>query len=199
MDTDINKKRILLALLRNISKRYTLTALAEEIKMTRMGAWKIIKKLEAEKMIKITSLGKGRTSTQEMTLNWDNVLLENTLSLYLLQEAFVQERWYDNFKDLKDCVDFTILYGSILNSPDKANDIDIINITSKKRGFVKIDEIIRKKQLVESKKIHDINFTPQEFKLELNKPNKAFIHALKTGIVLYNQDNFVNFIKEMRK
>ena len=103
MDTDINKKRILLALLRNISKRYTLTALAEEIKMTRMGAWKIIKKLEAEKMIKITSLGKGRTSTQEMTLNWDNVLLENTLS----NTSFRSEELYFFFM-LMGCPSSTI-------------------------------------------------------------------------------------------
>ena len=68
---------------------------------------------------------------------------------------------------------------------------------SKKSEFVKIDKLIMEKQAAQSKKIHDINFTPKEFKTELKKQNKAFLHAIKTGIILYNQENFVTFMKEI--
>ena len=37
-----------------------------------------------------------------------------------------------------------------------------------------------------------------EFKDELKKQNKAYIDALKKGIILFGQDNFIKFIGEFK-
>jgi len=42
-------------------------------------------------------------------------------------------------------------------------------------------------------------FGKEEFIEELQKPNKAFIDAIKKGIILFGQEKFVKFMKELRK
>ena len=59
-----------------------------------------------------------------------------------------------------------------------------------------IDEILNKLQIAQQKKIHDINFSQQDFKNELKRPNKAFVHAIQTGIILYGQEKFIKFIRD---
>jgi|SRR3989344_99858 len=197
MGIETKKDKTLLFILREFNLDQTITNLSKEMNISRVGMWKIIKKLQEEELIIIKSIGKGKTSTHLIKLNWDNLLLEKSLTLIIAQESNKEKRWSWEFNQLKKHVDFTILYGSILHSPEKANDIDIINVVSKKSEFVKIDKLIMEKQAAQSKKIHDINFTPKEFKTELKKQNKAFLHAIKTGIILYNQENFVTFMKEI--
>ena len=191
------KPNILKILLKDLAINPTITGVAQEIGMSRVGTWKILKKLEAEKLITLTPIGEGRTSTLSISLNWENPILEKTLSLALTQDAINNQRWLSNFEELEDKVDFLLIYGSIIHSPKDANDIDIIGITYK--GFLEIDESIKKIQKVQIKKIHAINFTPAEFKDELEKPNKAFIDAIKKGMILFGQEKFIKFIKEIKR
>ena len=197
METEERKRKVLSILLKEFTIDHTITPLAKEISVSRVGLWKIIKKLKMEELVTIKPIGKGKTNTHIMKLNWDNPILEKTLILILAHEANKQKRWSWEFSQLEKQADFTILYGSILHSPEKANDIDIINVASKKDAFIRIDKISTEKQASQLKKIHDINFTPKEFKSELKKPNKAFIHAVKTGTILYGQENFIKFMKEL--
>lgn len=193
---DSTAKRVLLHLLKDFSSTHTITSLSKELGLSRVGIWKILKKLEKEKYVSLRSIGKGKTSTSIVKINWDNPLVEKTLSLYLTEEALKWRRWQVNFVDLEKLVNFAVLYGSILHSPQEAGDIDLLGIAPKK-SFVKIQVIIDKVQKTQSKKIHSINFTPNEFKTELKKQNKAFINAVQKGVILFGQENFVKFIKEM--
>ena len=38
----------------------------------------------------------------------------------------------------------------------------------------------------------------EEFKEELKKQNKAYIDALKKGVILFGQDNFIEFIRSLK-
>lgn len=195
---NLTAKRVLLYLLKDFSSTHTITTLAKELCLSRVGIWKILKKLEGGKYVSLNSAGKGKTSTSIIKINWENPLAEKMLSLYLTEEALKQRRWQVNFAELENSVDFTILYGSILHSPQEAGDVDILGIAPKK-NFVKIQVIIDKVQKTQSKKIHTINFTENEFKAELQKSNKAFIDAIKKGIILFGQENFVKFMRETTK
>ncbi len=195
---DLSTKKVLLYLLKSFSNTHTITTLAKELGLSRVGIWKILKKLENEKYILLNAVGSGKTSTSIIMLNWDSPLVEKTLSLYLTEEALKQRRWQVNFLDLERVADFVILYGSILQSPQQANDIDILGVASKK-NFIKIQNIVDVVQKTQSKKIHSINFIESEFKAELKKQNKAFIDAVKKGVILFGQDKFVMFMKGMAK
>lgn len=198
MVIDNTTKRLTLILLKDLSRTHTITSLAKELNMSRVGVWKILKQLQSEDFVKLTSIGSGKTSTSITSLNWESVLVEKSLALYLTEEALQQRRWQSNFGDLEKLVYFIILFGSVLHSPKEAKDIDIV-IVSQKRKFIKIQKIVDKIQKSQLKKIHAINFTEREFKEELKKPNKALFDAIKKGAILFGQEKFIRFMKEIVK
>ena len=190
--------KIITVLLKDFSI-HTATSLSKELKMSRQGTWKILKKLEKDEFIILEQIGKGKTSTQRIKLNWDNEVLEKTLALSLAQEALQNQRWKFNFADLKLEVDFLILYGSILHSPKEAKDIDIIGVVSQEKKLAKISDKILKAQETQTKKIHSINLNQKEFKQELKRPNKVYVEAVKKGVILFGQEKFIKFMKGLQK
>lgn len=188
--------KILKILFKEFSAKHTVTSIAKELEMTRIGAWKALKRMEKQKLVVLIRIGAGKTSTYIISLNWENQVLEKTLSLALTEEAVKSQRWADNFKELENKVRFFMLYGSILNSKD-ANDIDVL-VVAKNNKFPEIDSDIVRIQKTQIKKIHALNFTEEEFKQELKKPNKVFIDAIKKGIILFGQENFIKFMRGMQ-
>ncbi len=196
MITEQSTQKLLLYLLKDFSNTHTITTLAKELNLSRVGTWKILKRLEQEKYLLLRPIGTGKTSTYTIHLHWENPLVEKIIAFYLLEEALHQKRWQINFSKLENITDFVILFGSILHSPKEANDIDIVGITIK-NNFIKIQTAIDLIQKTQLKSIHSINFTPREFKSELRNDNKAFINAIKKGIILFGQEKFVKFMKEI--
>ncbi len=196
MMTISKAQKVMTILLRDFSG-HTATSLSKELKMSRWGTWKILKKLEKDKLIEIEPMGAGKTSTSIIKLNWDNVLAEKTLALSLTQEALNYKRWMYDFSSLQEEADFLILYGSILYTKD-ANDIDVIGVAKEKK-LAKIDSLIFKIQQTQNKKMHFINLTSKELRQELKKPNKAYLDAVRKGVVLFGQENFIRLVKELQK
>ncbi len=193
-----NESKVLEVLFKTLDKKLTISYLASELKLSRTGMWKILKKLEKNKMVLLIPIGSGKTGIYETKLNWENLLLEKTLSLILSEESVRNQRWVENFKNLEHKVSFLILYGSILHSQKEANDIDILGVT-KDNNFREIDSEINNIQKTQIKKIHFIGLTEKELVSELEKPNKAFEDAIKKGVILFGQEKFIKFIKYLRK
>ena len=189
--------RVVLLLLKDFSTIHTITSIGKELGMTRSGIWKVLKRLEREKYAIMKATGK-KTSTIIPKLNFKNDLLDKYFDLALSREAIDYERWVFNFTDVKEHVSFFILYGSILKSYAKAKDIDVIGVIHDRENFKKLHKSLDNIQKSESKRIHTINFTESEFREELLKPNKAFIEAVKKGVVLFGQEEFIGFMKKMR-
>ena len=198
METEENQEKALKVLLKDATVKHSITTLSKEIGVSRVGAWKIIKKLQKEKLIILTQIEEGKTNIYAITLNWDNPVTEKILAFILTKDAVNQQRWVSNFAQLGKKVDFLMLYGSIIHSPKEANDIDIIGIVSNRKNFIEIGNILDKIQKTQLKKIHAINFTPKEFMYEIKKQNKAFIDALKKGVILFGQENFIRFVKKIK-
>ncbi len=199
METIKNAAQRLVVLLLKDLGIHTATSLSKELKMTRQGTWKVLKKLEKDGLIMLEQIGEGKTSTQRIRLNWNNEVVEKTLALSLAHEALQNQRWRFDFAELKPEVDFLILYGSILHSPKEAGDIDIISVVSKEKNLAKLSDIVLKAQETQTKKIHSINLTQKEFEQELKRPNRAYVEAVKKGVILFGQENFIKFIKRLQK
>ena len=150
------------------------------------------------KLIILKSIGNSKTSTVTIRLNWSNPVTEKTVSLLLTKESLKQQRWRVNFEELENNVEFLILFGSILNNPKEANDLDLLAIAGRKRSKA-IEEITLKIQQTLLKKIHLVDLTKAEFYQELRKQNKAYIDAVKKGVILYGQDNFIKFVREFNE
>jgi len=199
MTKENTENKTLKVLLKQFSLNWTITLLANEIKLSRVGVWKVLKKLENKKLITLKQVGKGKTNTTIIKLNWQNLILEKKLSIILTEEALYNQRWLSNFEELKGKTEFTILYGSILIFPKEANDIDILEIISNKNNFLEIEKVIRKIQKTQLKKIHSESFMKSEFEKEIKKSNKIFIDAIKKGVVLFGQEKFIKFVKNIQK
>lgn len=183
--------------MKDLSNHHTASSLAQQLQMSRGGVWKVIKKLEKEELIVLQTIGKGKTSTQTIHLNWKNTLTEKTVALTLAQEAETQKRWKFVFADLDQKADFVVLFGSIIHSPQTANDIDILTV-AKEKSLIKINRIIQTIQKTQEKKIQAHNFTSQELKQELQKPNKIFLDALHRGVILFGQEKFIELMRKIR-
>lgn len=199
MKTENNtSERVLVILLKEPLAIHTATSIAKTLNITRQGIWKILNKLADDSLISLEFIGKTKTSTATIKLNWSNPVTEKTLSLLLTKESLKQQRWRSNFAEFGNNTKFLILFGSILINQKEANDIDILAIADKK-NFKTIEMIVTKIQQTQLKKIHLIDLTAAEFNHELKKLNKSYIDAVKKGVVLYGQDNFVQFIRSLQK
>jgi len=176
---------------------HTATSLSLSLGITRQGLWKILNNLSKDKLISLKSIANTKRSVVKIELEFKNLLTLKTLSLILTKEALNNERWRFELAELEKYSYFIILFGSILTSPKEAKDIDILAVLDKK-NFKAIDEIKNKIQKTQAKEIHLIDLTKEEFKDELKKQNKAYIDALKKGIILFGQDNFIKFIGEFK-
>jgi biotin operon repressor/predicted nucleotidyltransferase len=197
MEKESNRDKILGTLLRQFSSYLTITSMSRETGLSRVGVWKILKRLKKEGLIILSSIGTGKTNTFTPKLNWENPLLEKNLSLILIKEALKNRKWVNNFEKLKHITEFVLLYGSILYSREDANDVDILGTTSNKNNFLDIDKKIQEIQKTQIKKIHLEIFTKNELKKELKKSNKIFTEAIKKGVVLFGQEKFIKFIKDI--
>ncbi len=187
------KEKVLLELLKEGKK--TASELAEQLEKTRPGIWKSLNKLYDQELIVLNAVNSKKTSTRIANLNYKNPLTKKTLSLILTRQARDYQRWIDLFSKLEKYSKFVLLFGGVLNNLNKTKDIDVL-IVSDKKNFKKIKEIITKIQKTQLKNIHCIQLTSKEFQEEINSKNKAYLDAVKKGIVLFGQDNF---IKNMEK
>ena len=195
---NLTSDRILSILLKEPFAMHTATSIAKSFNITRQGIWKTLNKLAENKLINLESVGDAKTSTATMKLNWFNPVTEKTLSLILTKESLKQQRWRVNFAELENNASFLILFGSILNNPKEANDIDILAVVNKKK-FKAIEEITAKVQQTQLKKIHLVDLPEIEFSQELTKTNKAYIDVVKKGVILYGQNNFIQFMRDLQK
>ncbi|MDO8460595.1 MAG: HTH domain-containing protein [Nanoarchaeota archaeon] len=191
------ENEIIKYLVKDLSGKQTVTYLAGELGISRVGIWKAVKRLESKGLVVLHSIGEGKTSVYTIKINFDNPVSEKMLALYLTEDALKYKRWIVNFQELEKEVDFLILYGSILKSNTEAKDIDILGVVSDKKRFIEINKIINKIQKTQIKKIHSITFTINELEDEIKKGNKAFIDGIKKGKVLFGQERFVRIMRDL--
>ena len=200
METIKTFDKILSILIKEPLTDHSATSLSKTLGITRQGLWKTLNKLSKEKLIYLNSIANTKKSAVNVKLNFNNPLTEKIVSVLLTKEALNYERWRFNFNEIKDYSKFMILFGSILNSPKEANYIDLLAIVNNKEDFAAIDKLMLKLQQSQLKKIHFIDLTGKEFKeeIEINK-NKAYIDALKKGVILFGQEDYVKFIMNLYK
>ena len=199
LKTTARLNTILELLIRDFVSLHTLSEIARYLSCNRMGAWRMIQELVKQKYVIKRRLNSGRTAMHYFALNLDNEVADKHIALLLVEQASHYERWADVFEELKEYTSFLVLYGSIITAPKQANDIDILCIVKDKKYFKNSDKCIIKIQNSEAKKVHAIIFTEEEFKQELIRQNRAFISAVKEGIILYGHEHFIDFMKNLHK
>lgn len=190
----ITKKEIeaILTIFKNIDKEYNANSLSLVINITRMGALKIVKRLEKQGILKSKKLGKSVF----YKINLDNEYALGYIIFLLKLEAEQTKpyikRWINELKKIKNA-DIILLFGSILNKGDKANDIDVLFVTNQKK-FNKLKKEIEGINELSEKKLHPIYQTIKDIKDNIKKKDKIVLNAIR-GIVVFGHSNLLKVLK----
>ena len=186
-----NEMVFMLSLLKTPEREYNANSIARQIGISSMGALKIAKRLENEGIVNSRELGKARF----YKLNLGSGYVRQYANFLLRREAeqaspYVKV-WVSELRKLKSA-DAAVLFGSILNKGENANDVDVLLVTDKKR-FPSLKKEVDEINLVNTKKLHPIYQTVEDVKENIRKGDQPLLNALK-GIVALGEDLIIRLV-----
>jgi len=194
-DITNNEIQILLKIVKSPEIDYNANSIAKEIKITSMGALKILKRLEKENILKSKKIGKAFI----YKINIENQYAKKYITLLLSRESLQSntrvKRWTNEIKKIKNA-DMIILYGSVLEKQNP-NDIDVLLTTDKKR-FNNLEKEIADLNQINIKKIHALYQTFDDLVNNIKKRDKIALSAIK-GIPVKGEEKFIEIYNESRK
>ena len=163
-------EKVLNKLLKEPFTAHTVLSLAKMLDMDKQGVWKVLNELLKKNLIKRAFVRNDETNSVVIKIDW-SIRTEKALVLFLAQEKPESS----SFAELENKVLFLIQDGDNL--------LAVIN----KRSF----------EAVEKAAANVIIFTEMEFSQELKK--RKYIEMIKNGIILYGQENYVQFIRKIQQ
>lgn len=188
-----NEMLFVLEIFKSPDVEYNANSMAKHLGISSMGALKIAKRLEKEDIVIPKKLGRATF----YRLNLDNDYVKYYVKFLLKGESeqahpYVK-RWVNELRKINSA-DVIILFGSVIKKHEKANDIDVLFMTNKKK-FPKLKKEIDDINLINMKKLHPIYQTEEDLKKNIKKRNKIILNALK-GIFIFGEDVIIGLIKE---
>jgi len=188
-----NEAKVLNFVVRNFNERNSINEIGRRLKLSPMGIYKILKKLEKVNAIRPEKIGNGiyykANLDDEMSIKLaEFVLAQNDLNPYARIQA-------EDLNQLKDVAIGCILYGSVLKKGKEANDIDFMPIIDHKKNaekyYIKFDELRQMKP----KKLHDIAVIKEDLVKGIKKNDVVIIRAIKEGEILWGSEVVVEAIR----
>lgn len=187
-----NEKKILLVIFGDFNSYYNANSISKIVGVSRIGAMKILKKFLRENVLYSERIGKS--IVYKLRLNDDYV--RNLMSFILADEANNYKRWKEEFKEIYGGDRIIVLFGSVIKNYERAGDIDVMIILNKGEEKL-VDSVLKEKEKVLPKKLHVIKLTSQDFLGGIKAKNKAIIDIVKNSIILYNQNKYVEILKNV--
>ena len=189
-----NEMRAVLKILKSPEIMYNANSLANDLEISAMGELKILKRLEAEGILKSRQIGNANVYWAN-----DSGYAEGYAKFLLSKEAesadSLAKRWISEIRKLKSAY-IGILFGSVLIKKDP-RDIDVLLVTDQKR-FLKLKKEVAELNEINPKKIHAIYQTFQDFAENIKKKEPVILNAIK-GIVIFGEGKFLEALYESRK
>ncbi len=183
----------LVLLFKDFSKSYNANSISSLLNITSRGALKILKNLRERNMV----VGKTLGNATFYKINFEDSYTIKTVETLLMQEAKENaQRWVSELRELFEVVEGIILFGSMVRSPKKANDIDIVIIVSQK-NFERVKELVESKNQTLLKPIHPVYQSLKDFENNMEKEDPVIINALRRGYVLHGHEKIVGMVKNV--
>lgn len=187
-----NEARVINFLLRNFSKDYNINQISRELKLSPRGAYKILKKLELQKILLSKKIGNNLIYKIDFASDITSdicqfVLTEKETTPYL-------RTWINDFQSFKEITEMAVLFGSILTKEKQAGDVDVL-LVFPKENLSKIQEQVKKINQIKSKKVHVIIQTKEDLFNNIKKRDPAILEEVRTGLILWGRNVLVEAIK----
>ena len=182
-----NKSKMLNFLIRNFNKKNSIRMIAKQLSLSPMGAQKILKEFEKERITIKEKIGTGIF----YSLNLNNEMAFKLAELILTQNKLnsYAKIYAKDLEKLRQYVKACVLFGSILTKDEKARDVDILIIIDKE-NFKKVEQKKQEIEKIAVKRLHFMYQTQKDFEENIRKKDKPILDVIKTGAVLWGQ-NFV--------
>jgi len=184
---------ILLLLAKDFSTSYNSNNITQKVNITHAGAFKAMKKLQEKGLITGERMGKAVFYKANFKDHYSFRVIGTLLMGESRENA---SRWLSEFKDLFKLLDIAVIFGSIVKSPRKAKDIDILAVF-RKEDNKKVDKFVDEKRIILTKPVHIIKQTPDDFEKNLKKKDKVILSAIKDGYVLHGYNELLEAIKNV--
>ncbi len=188
-----NEMRFLLSILKSPEIEYNSNNLARHMGISSMGALKIAKKLEKEKVVISRQVGRAKI----YKINFKNEYAMQYIKFLLSKEAEQTQSylkvWIREVKKIKSA-DIAILFGSVLKKGKEAKDIDVLLVTDKKR-FSKLKKEVEDVNLISIKKIHPMYQSKSDLEKNIRERDKVVLNTIK-GIVVFGGSYLIKILEK---
>lgn len=184
-----------MTIVKSPEKMYNANSLSKVLRISAMGALKLLKRLEKESVLKAKKIGKAVI----YRINTENKYACQYVFLLLSREALYSSTnvklWVNEIKKIKNA-DMAVLFGSILYKKNPM-DIDVLFVTDKKK-FRKLKKEVTETNKLNIKKIHPLYQSFEDIIPNIKKRDKPMLNAIK-GVFVYGQKNYLEIYDESRK
>ena len=190
----VNKKyEILKVLFKDFLTSYNSRNISKIVGISHAGAFKILKKLEEQGIVKPKRIGKAVV----YSINFENPVACKEVELALVLESQNYKRWIEEFKKLFEGNRIIAMFGSAVKDYSKSGDIDILIVLENNKEIAKINEIVKEREKILPKKIHAIKMTHEDLLKNLMKKDKVMLDIVKNAVVLYGQSKYLEILKNV--
>ncbi|MBI2548951.1 hypothetical protein HYW21_06385 [Candidatus Woesearchaeota archaeon] len=184
---------ILLLLTKDLYTDYNANNITKKLDITPAGAFKAMKNLEKKGLITSKKMGKAVF----YKINHEDYYAFRVVETLLIGEARQKaSRWISEFHDLYKHVEIALIFGSIMRTPQKANDIDLL-VVLKEDNYDAMRQVIERRRRLVTKPIHLIKQTPTDLLKNLRTKDKVLQNALQYGYVLYGYEQLLKVIMDV--
>ena len=186
------ERETLLILLKDYTAFYNAHSISKILKISHVGAQKILKRLLKEELLTNKLIGKSIV----YKINFNDNYVHQLMAFLLADEANNFKRWKEEFKELFKSDRIVMLFGSTVKDYAHASDIDLMFVI-KEKEINEINAIIKKKEEILPKRIHTLKLTSKDLLKNLKNKDKAIVDIVKNAIILYGQDKYVEILKHV--
>ena len=183
------EQEALLLIYKDVTNFYNANSLSKELEITQVGTMKILKRFEKSGILAGKKIGKSIV----YKVNIEEEFVQKLIAFALINEARKYQRWKDEFKSLYKEERIVLFYGSASRNYSQAKDIDVFIILDKK-DIREVNKEIEKIQNLLPKKLHVIKATKEDLIRNIKDNNKSMMEIIKTAIILYGYDEYMEIV-----
>lgn len=184
--------QFVLTVLKSPEREFNANSISKELNISPMGALKIARKLEKEGIIRLKEMGRANFYSICFESHYARQYLKFLLMREAEQAVPYVKMWIRDIRALKN-TDMAVIFGSVLQKQDKANDVDVLLVTDQSR-FAKLKKEIEKMNALNPKKVHTLYQDMYSIRKNLKNKDKAVIDAVK-GVVATGEDKFLELLQ----
>lgn len=191
-----NETRVLNFLTRHFSEKYSINNLAKQLKLTPKGMHKLLLRLEQRGVVKPQKIANAIF----YMINFSSDLACKSAELSLFEDVkipYVRAQIKD-LERLRSVVIAAVLFGSILDKGEKANDVDILVILEKNK-YNAFQKELDKLQSLKTKRINPVLQTQDDLTRNIQKSDEVVLEIIRKGKVLWGHHIIVEAIAKAVK